>query len=126
MPGKYIYVIENGAPDYSRWLHITLRADRACMVHLSDLCHPGKLSSLTTIATDLDSLRSCGEHGAMQITLPMGYCVMRRDDNLIQIEFRGHDDDAPCRVAVGAEAFLKRIDELDRQATEATTAPLAG
>ncbi|MEZ0327333.1 MAG: hypothetical protein ACAH95_15655 [Fimbriimonas sp.] len=115
MANNFIYVIEGGAHDYSRWLNISLRPRGIAMLHLSDLCHPGMLSNLTTAACDLDVLQTSLATGAMQITLSNGYLLAKRVDGLLEIEFKGHDDTSPCRVTLKVDEVEKRLEELKNQ-----------
>ncbi len=118
VPNSFIYVSENGAYDYARWLHISRRVEEQCILHLGDLCHPGRLSSLTTAASSLDDLRSLLRNGLLQITLGKGYVLMRVQDEDVHVEFRGHDDGAACRIGIKVEDLAKRIDTLAQQAVE--------
>ncbi len=119
MANNFIYVIEGGAHDYSRWLNISLRPRGMAMLHLSDLCHPGMLSNLSTAACDLSVLHASLSAGAMQITLPNGYLLAKRNEDLFEVEFKGLDDANPCRVSLRVDEVEKRLEDLKSQTVAA-------
>jgi hypothetical protein len=113
VPNHYIYVQEEGRPDYSRWLNVTARPQGGCFIQLGELCHPGRLSKMTSFICDLVSLTSAAQRGALQVTVPKGYAIFRREDEFVHIEFRGYDDAAPSRVQILADELLDRLSSLD-------------
>ncbi len=119
MPNNLIYVIEGGAHDYSRWLNISLRPRGMAMLHLADLCHPGMQSNLNSAACELEVLQTSLATGAMQITLKNGYILAKRNDHLLDLEFKGHDDSSPCRVTLRIDEVENRLEELKSQAVTA-------
>jgi hypothetical protein len=115
MASNYIYVLEDNAYDYSRWLHITLRPENGCVLHLTDLCYPGRISSLGQVPCELLALRNAVDRGALQITLPRGYLLLRRDEEVVHIEFRSYDDEDACRVILRASDLQARVAALEEQ-----------
>ena len=122
MPNKFIYVLENGSPDLSRWLHMSLRPEGACMLHLSDLCHPGRLSALTNVPCELSALKDAVERGALQITLPKGYLLLRRDEDVVHLEFRSEEDAGTVRVTLSAADVQARVNDLLEETRPVVTA----
>jgi predicted component of type VI protein secretion system len=74
------------------------------------------LSGLTNAACDLSTLQSSLAKGALQITLPNGYVLARRNDDLLDLEFKSHDDAAPCKVTLRVDEVENRLEELQSQA----------
>lgn len=118
MTRSLIYVLEGGDRDYSRWLNMTCK-DGVVTLHLADLCHPGRVSALDKVPCELEALRDATIHGAVQITVPNGYLMYRRDGDRIEIEFKGHSDRSHCNVSVDASEVLTRIESFASPATVA-------
>lgn len=116
MPNNFIYVIEEGAPDHSRWLNISLRPNGVVTFHLTDLCHPGMLSALTAVSCNISLAQSSLINGALQITVPTGYFLAQRDGDFVNVEFRSYEESTPCRVALSANEVLTRLETLQTQA----------
>ena len=114
MASKLAYVLEQGEVDLSRWLQISGRQNGMCMLHLSELCQPGRLSSLGNVMCDRDSLRAAAEGGTLQLTLRKGYVLIRRGESLLTVEFKSHDDATFTKVSLNPDDVLARLAELDQ------------
>ena len=117
VPNHLIYVQESGLSDFSRWLAVSLRGEGTAVLHLSDLCHPGRQTSIGNATTDLTLLREVLDSGALQLTTPRGYVLIGREGGHLAVEFKGHDDTGPTRVLVSVEDVRNRLDHLAEQST---------
>jgi hypothetical protein len=113
MPNKYIYVTQTGEKDYSRWLNVGVKPNGEATIYLSDLCHPGRLSALKSVACELSLLRDGLRTGAVQVVVEGGYFLARREGQSIQIEFRSLEDTGPTKVELIAEELMARLDDLE-------------
>ncbi len=95
-----IYVFASGRYDQSRWLTINRVDEERILLELSELCIPGHVSCLTQIVLDLAAALSALRNGAVQVTGTRGYFLLRRVGDLVNIEFRSHDDVSTCRVSL--------------------------
>lgn len=116
VPNRYIYVYTAGSEDPSRWLHLSLRRDGDCTLQLQDLCHPGKLSSLKSVACPLSYLQTALDRGPLQITTGTGYLLFRRVEETLHLEFRGFDDVLPTKVTLRMEDIRRRVENLAMEA----------
>jgi hypothetical protein len=116
MPNNFIYVVEEGAHDYSRWLNISLRPNGLVTFHLTDLCHPGMLSALTAVSCEIGLAQASLANGALQITLGNGYFLAQRDGDALNIEFRSYEETNPCKVMLRADEVNARLEALQTQA----------
>ena len=113
MPAKYIYVLQSGEKDYSRWLNVGVKPNGEATVYLSDLCHPGRISALKSVVCDLAFLRDGLQTGAVQIVTETGYFLARREGGSVLIEFRSSEDANTTKVEVLVDEVLQRLDDLD-------------
>jgi hypothetical protein len=111
MGGKLIYVREGGKPDLSRWLRVSSRGQDECILHLSDLCHPGLISALTSVVVPLSAFRKAVAGGALQATQPNGYVTIARRDDLVHLEF-GSEGERPTKVSVSASELQERLEAI--------------
>lgn len=112
MPNRYIYVLQGGEYDYSRWLSLAVRPNGEATVYLSDLCHPGRVSALKSVNAPLELLLDGLQSGTVQIVAPNGYFLARRDEEKILIEFRSPEDAGPSKVEVRADEVLQKLELL--------------
>ena len=122
MPNNLIYVYEDGAHDRSRWLSISLRPNGLAIFQLTDLCHPGMLSALSSVSCDVSLAHASLLNGALQITLPNGYFLAERNGEHLNIEFRSYEESTPFRVRLLAREVLDRLDALNTQAVSRAAA----
>lgn len=112
MQDRYIYVHSEGSHDLSRWLQISARRAGDVTLHLQDLCHPGRLSHLTSATCPLDFLQTSVNNGPLQITMATGYVLLRRQGEFLQIEFRGLEDGSPTKIKVLLDEVKAKLDTL--------------
>lgn len=112
----YVYVQTEGAADYSRWLSLSMRDAEECQIHLQDLCHPGRISHLTSVNCPLWMLDSFLAYGPVQITAPTGYLLLRRQGTLASLEFRSLDDVSVTKVSVKLEDLKASLDAVRSEA----------
>lgn len=115
MANDNVYVWDEGHYDHARWLRISHRVEDMCMLHLTDLCHPGKVTSRGNVPCSLAALEDAVERGALQLTQPMGYVVLRRQDDLVEMEFKGRDDQQETSVNFKAQDLIDRIEAIKSQ-----------
>jgi hypothetical protein len=115
VPNNLIYVLEDGAHDYSRWLKLSLRSGGVVILDLGDLCHPGMLSELKSVTCDLELIISSLATGALQVSVPNGYLLAARDGDVLSLEFKSYEDAQACRVVVSAQEVEQRLEALRAQ-----------
>gem|GEM_PF-3106648 len=113
MSNRYIYVFASGSVDRARWLHISRRENGNATLHLADLCHPGQVSSIGQVMCPWEFLLAALSRNTVQITAEKGYVVLRRNGDILSLEFRGTEDGAPCKVNVRVADVLERIASLE-------------
>jgi hypothetical protein len=121
MSNKFIYVVQGGEKDYSRWLNLGVKPNGEVTIYLSDCCHPGRVSALKSVTCDHTLLKDGLRTGAVQIVTSNGYFVARREDEWILIEFRSLEDNGPTKVDVTAREVLDRLEELSQSLSVAST-----
>jgi len=116
VPNKNIFVYLNGEYDLSRWLTLSLRGSGICVVQLTDLCQPGRPSSLTSFTCPLAYLRSTVQKGVYQTTTGLGYAQLRSVGKVVQLEFKGFEDASATKVDLLAEDLAARLLSLEEEA----------
>lgn len=91
MPKGTIYVLDGERPDLSRWLRASRKGNDATLL-LTDLCIPGRLSSLRQVILPADAVLDAAKGGDTQMNLGGGYVVLNGDGTKVKIEFRGDGD----------------------------------
>jgi len=114
VPNTPIYIWIDGQYDLTRWLSLSRRGDGTCVMHLSDLCHPGKLSRLASVSFPMDYLKTAVAYGSLQITLATGFLLLRRSGSLLHLEFKSLEDLAPIKADIRIEDLNLRIDALEK------------
>jgi hypothetical protein len=110
VPSKNIYIWNEGEYDHSRWIALAMRGPETSVLHLTDLCQPGELSLLASVSCPTSYLRDVVVRGgSLQITLPTGFLLVRRKDDLLFLEFRGKDEISVVRATIKADDVLARI-----------------
>jgi hypothetical protein len=105
-----IYIITDGTKDLSRWLEITCHGDSHVTLQLSELCQPGRPSSLKSATCPLPLLRRVTDlGGTVQITTSGGYLLVWAEGNLFNMDFRGHDDAQHTRCALNRDEVSERL-----------------
>jgi hypothetical protein len=90
----------------------SLDGDRV-LFELTDLCLPGRVSSLAQIALDRSAVNNLLRNGAIQATYGRGYVLLRSTDDLLTIEFRGAEDKHTCKVTLLMSDIAARLETLD-------------
>lgn len=92
------------------------------MLHLADLCQPGKLSKLSSIQCPTAYVKNAVERGgSLQLTLAGGYVLIQRLDERVILEFRGREDHATTKASFKAQDFIAGIAALDEASQVALT-----
>lgn len=112
MPNRFIYAFQAGGHDRSRWLTVTEKKNGDCVLHLQDLCMPGRVSVLSNVICPAEFLRSTVEGSALQITTGTGFLLLRQMGDLMNIEFRGLDDVVITKASVKTEELRARVKEI--------------
>ncbi|RYG49184.1 hypothetical protein EON79_02235 [bacterium] len=88
-----IYVLDGERADLSRWLRASRRGGEA-VLFLTDLCIPGRLSSLRQVVLPVDAVLDAAKGGDTQMNLGGGYVVLNgnEESGRLKIEFRGDGD----------------------------------
>ncbi len=115
MPNRFIYVLLGEKKDLSRWLLLFRKPSGELVIHITDLCQPGRISSLEQCMCPLEYFSSVTNGGAVQITTSTGYFLARPIDETLHIEFRGLDESAPNRVVVDLDEVRARLDLLRKE-----------
>jgi len=122
LPSNNIYLWKNGVYDHSRWISIATRGADTCVLLLTDLCQPGKVSLLTSVTCPTSYLKSSVERGgSLQLTLAMGFLLIQRSDETLSLEFRGSDDVISVKGNFRVADVLDRIAELELDGKVAVT-----
>lgn len=93
VPSNHIYIWNDEGYDHSRWITIAHRGTESCVLHLTDICQPGKVSRLASVNCPqqyLQSVISAG--GSLQLTLSTGFLLIQCHEDVVNIEFRGTDE----------------------------------
>ncbi len=109
MSNTRIYVQQENGIDLTRWLTFSRRGDGTCILHLTDLCLPGRVSKLTSVIVPINYLHTSLRGSAVQLTLSTGYFGLRRVDGMLVVEFRSKDDSHGVKVEVSAAEFDQRL-----------------
>ncbi len=107
-----IYIHSGGHYDRARWLAVETRGDGQAVLHLQDLCHPGRLSQLKTVTCPADFLAVALDRGTLQIATGTGYLLLRTLGEHVQLEFRGLDDVGTNKVTVLRDDLRARIETI--------------
>lgn len=109
-----IFFWKSGQYDHSRWISIANRGANNCVLQLSDLCLPGKVSRFSSVTCPTSYLKSAiMRGGSLQLTLPAGFLLIQRHDEVLNMEFRGVDDLATTKASFKVADFAARIAELE-------------
>lgn len=110
MPNRNIYVLEGGAQDLSRWLRISRRENGDLVLHLTDLCQPGCVSTVQQVVCPSAFFAGVLTGGTVQLSAESGYVLLRPNGEELLVEFRGDGDPAPTKVVVGLADVRERLD----------------
>ena len=116
MPFSKVCVWNIGDHDRTRWIGLGYRGATACILQLTDICAPGKVSRLTSVTIPTGYLKTSLVQGALQITLPTGHFLLQRDEDLVRVEFKGTEDAGVTRASFRAEEFTALLTHLETEA----------
>lgn len=116
MPFSKVFVWNSGEYDQTRWIGLGYRGAAACILQLTDLCPPGKVSRLTSVTVPTGYLKTALEQGAIQITLSTGHFLLQRDEDLLRVEFKGTEDGGTTRATFQATEVIDLLNHLESEA----------
>ena len=111
MSSNKLFVWNGQSYDLTRWISIEKVDDHWCQIHLAELCLHAKVSCLTGAVCPFSYLATSLEFGALQITLVEGYVLLRRDRQLITLEFRGKYDDSSVTAPFVAQDLKSALEK---------------
>jgi len=117
VPTNKVYVWNGEGYDLTRWITIAYRGADSCILQLTDLCQPGKLSRFSSVNCAASYLRTAFAHGTLQITLSGGHLLLHREADLTHLEFRGKDDLSPIKATFLAKDLIERLASSENDAS---------
>ncbi|CAN5428842.1 hypothetical protein BH11ARM2_BH11ARM2_08690 [soil metagenome] len=101
---------DGGSADLSRWLRAARRGED-CVLYLTDLCIPGRLSSLRQVTLPLSAVTDALDGGDAQINLGGAFVALKGQGESVRIEFRGEGDVYPTVAEVPTSELRSALSE---------------